>query len=61
MSTEKFVVTKRHKDKYRVISLRIREDTLMALDEIRAETKHSRNELINIIIDYGMQRIKIAK
>lgn len=61
MSNEKFVVTKRHKDKYRVISLRIREDTLMALDEIRAETKHSRNELINIIIEYGMQRIEIAK
>lgn len=61
MSNEKFVVTKRHNYKYRVISLRIREDTLMALDEIRAKTKHSRNELINIIIEYGMQKIEIAK
>lgn len=61
MSNEKFVVTKRHKDKYRVISLRIKEDTLVDLDEIRAKTKHSLNELINIIINYGLQRIKIVK
>ena len=36
-----------------------REDTLAQLDRIAAESNYSRNELINIILAYGVKNIEI--
>lgn len=60
---KKLIITKRSKmkgdDGHRVFSIRIREETVQALDQIAAETNRSRNELINILLDYGIANAEI--
>lgn len=51
---------KRGEDGSRVITVRIREETLSALDALAAETNYSRNELINIILKYGVENVEIV-
>ncbi len=48
MKNEPLIIKKRGEDGNRIISIRIREDTLAALDKLAAETNYSRNELINL-------------
>lgn len=59
MKSEPLKIKKRGEDGNKVITVRIREDTLDALDKIAAETNHSRNELINIILSHGVQNLEI--
>ena len=59
MSKEPLIIKKRGEDGNRIISVRIREEILIALDKIAAESNYSRNELINIILDYGIHNIEI--
>ena len=59
MKNEALVIKKRGEDGSRVITVRIKEDTLAALDQLAAETNYSRNELINIILKYGVDNIQI--
>ena len=50
---------KRGEDGSKVITVRIKEDTLAALDQLAADSNYSRNELINIILRHGIENIKI--
>ena len=59
MKKEPLIIKKRGEDGNRVISVRIREDTLSALDKLAAETNYSRNELINLILAHGVEKIEI--
>lgn len=59
MSKEPLVIKKRGEDGNRIISVRIREEILKELDKLAAESNYSRNELINIILDYGVHNIEI--
>ena len=59
MSDKPLVIKKRGEDGSKVISLRIRQETLEALDKIAAECNYSRNEVINIILEYGVENIEI--
>lgn len=59
MSNEPLKIKKRGEDGNRIISVRIREDILCKLDKIAAESNHSRNELINLILDYGIKNIEL--
>ena len=59
MKNEPLKIKRRGEDGNKVITVRIREDTLDALDKIAAETNHSRNELINIILSHGVQNLEI--
>ena len=59
MKNEPLKIKRRGEDGYRIITVRIREDTLSALDKIAAESNYSRNELINIILAHGAQNIEI--
>ena len=52
-------IKRRGEDGYKVISVRIREETLAELDRIAAETNYSRNELINLILSHGVKNIEI--
>ena len=45
--------------KTRIITVRIREDTLAELDRLAAESNRSRNERINIILAHGVKNIEI--
>ena len=53
------VIKKRGEDGNRVISLRLREDLLADIDRLASETNYSRNELINIMLAYSIENIKI--
>lgn len=59
MKSEPLKIKKRGEDGNKVITVRIREDTLAALDKLATETNYSRNELINIILSHGVENIEI--
>lgn len=59
MNNEPLKIKKRGEDGSRIITVRIREETLFELDKIAAESNYSRNELINIILSYGVKNIEI--
>ena len=52
-------IKKRGEDGNKVITVRIKEDTLSEIDRIAKEINCSRNELINIILQYGIKNIEI--
>lgn len=57
---EPLKLKRRGEDGSRVITVRIKEDTLSALDTLAAESNYSRNELINIILRHGVDNIEIV-
>lgn len=59
MSKEPLVIKKRGEDGNKIITVRIKEDILKQIDKIAGESNYSRNELINIILDYGVHNIEI--
>lgn len=59
MDYNPLIIKRRADDGYRIISVRIREDTLAEIDRLASETNHSRNELINLILAHGVKNIEI--
>ncbi len=53
------IIKKRGEDGSRLISVRLREDILHRLDEIASESNHSRNELINTLLEHSLNNVKI--
>ncbi len=56
---EPLKIKRRGEDGNKVITVRIRDETLTALDKIANENHYSRNELINIILEHGINNIII--
>lgn len=58
---EKLIITKRPKgeDGHKVFSIRIKDDTVERLDELAAKTNRSRNDLINLLLDYAMDYCEV--
>ena len=61
MKAEPLKIKKRGEDGSRVITVRIREETLAALDKLAGEVNYSRNELINLLLSHGIENIEIEK
>ena len=59
MKNEPLKIKKRGEDGSKIITVRIREDTLSQLDRLASESNYSRNELINIILTHGVRNIEI--
>lgn len=59
MNGEKLTIKKRGEDGTKIISVRLREDILKKLDKIAEESNYSRNELINLILKYGIENIEV--
>lgn len=59
MNKESLIIKKKADDGYRVISVRVPNDILAQLDKLADETKHSRNEIINLMLNYGIKNIEI--
>lgn len=60
MKSDSLKIKKRGEDGNKIISVRIQEDILQDLDRIAKESNHSRNELINIILKYGIDNLEIV-
>lgn len=58
---EKLILKKKLKgeDGYKTFSIRIKEETVEKLDELSSLTNRSRNELINILIDYAISNCEV--
>lgn len=48
-------------DGYKTFSIRIKEETVDKLDEISKQTNRSRNELINIMLEFGIENCEITE
>ena len=59
MKNEPLKIKRKAEDGSRIISIRIKEETLQQLDKIAADANYSRNELINIILSHGIRQIEI--
>ena len=51
--------TETREDGTKIISIRIRQEILEELDRIAKESNYSRNEIINLILEYGIEHIQI--
>lgn len=59
MGSEPLKIKKRGEDGNTVISVRIKDDILKDLNRISKESNYSRNELINLILKYGIDNLEI--
>ena len=59
MTNNTLKIKRRGEDGYKVISVRIKEDTLEALDKLAADTNYSRNELINLLLKHGVENVEV--
>lgn len=59
---EKLIIKKKAlkgEDGYKTFSIRIRDETVARLDRLAEETRRSRNELINILLDYAIENSEV--
>ena len=59
---EKLIINKKSlkgEDGYKTFSIRIKEETVIKLDKLSNETNRSRNELINILLDYAIENSEV--
>ncbi len=48
-------------DGYKIVSVRMKDETVEKLDVLSAKTNRSRNELINILIESAINIVKIEE
>ena len=59
---DKLIINKKDlkgEDGYKTFSIRIKEETVTKLNKLSEETNRSRNELINILLDYAIDNSKV--
>lgn len=59
---EKLIINKKSlkgEDGYKTFSIRIKDETVARLDKLSQDTNRSRNELINILIDYAIDNCEV--
>ena len=59
---EKLIIKKKPlkgEDGYKTFSIRIKDETVNHLDAIAQETNRSRNELINMLLDYAIDHCEV--
>ena len=65
MEKGRIVISKKERlkgdDGYKIFSIRIKEATVAALDRLASESNRSRNELINILLEYAVRSCKIVE
>ena len=61
MNDKSLKIKKRGEDGNKIISVRIEEDILYELDRISKESNYSRNELINLLLKYGIENLEIVQ
>ena len=59
---QKLIITKKLKgeDGHKTFSVRLKEETVARLDDIAKKTNRTRNDLINMLLDYAMDYCEIG-
>ncbi len=58
------ITKKSHKkgdDGYKIVSVRMKDETIEKLESLSAETNRSRNELINILLENAIELVDVPK
>ena len=59
---DKLIINKKPlkgEDGYKTFSIRIKDETVAKLDKLSESTNRSRNELINILLDYAAENCEV--
>ena len=59
---DKLIINKKNlkgEDGYKTFSVRIKDETVNKLNNLSKETNRSRNELINILLDFAINNSKV--
>lgn len=48
-------------DGYKTFSIRIKDEMVQKLDDVILQTGHNRNQLITMLLEYGLENIEIEK
>ena len=59
---EKLIINKKSlkgEDGYKTFSIRIKDETVSQLEDLSKATNRSRNELINIVLDYAIDNCEV--
>lgn len=59
---EKLIINKKSlkgEDGYKTFSIRIKDETVASLDRLSKQTNRSRNELINILLDFAIDHSEV--
>ena len=59
---EKLIISKKTvkgEDGYKTFSIRIKDETVAGLNALADATNRSRNELINMLLDYAMENCEV--
>ena len=59
---DKLIINKKNmkgEDGYKVFSIRIKEDTVNRLNTLSKDTNRSRNEIINLLLEYALDNCKV--
>ena len=60
---KEILITKKapHKgdDGFKIVSVRMKEETLVKLEDLSAKTNRSRNEIINLLIESAIEIVKV--
>ena len=59
MKREILISRKKGEDGHKVVSVRMRDETLARLDDLSAQTNRSRNELINLLLEEELQNVTV--
>ena len=60
---QKLLISKKLKgeDGHKIFSVRIKDETVARLDDIAKKTNRSRNDLINMLLDFAMDYCEISE
>ena len=59
MKREILISRKKGEDGHKIVSVRMRDETLARLDDLYAQTNRSRNELINLLLEEALQNVTV--
>ena len=57
----KKVPRRRGEDGHKVVSVRMKDETIARLDELSLQTNRSRNELINMLLDAALDQVTVSE
>lgn len=52
---------RRGEDGHKVVSVRMKDETIIRLDELSVKTNRSRNELINLLLDAALNNVTVTE
>lgn len=59
LTADKLVIRLKGEDGYKTFSIRIKDALADRLDEVAAKTERSRNEVIGMLLEYGLENLVI--